>query len=385
MKKESNIVISTHVYATGPAQDLKEYLILEKIERIFFIGHPLFYDKKLDGSGFEKYENGELIEKKYAKIKKIPEVISYIKHIMKSIRWVRKTGLKWDLFFFFFNLNALAGIVLRRFGRVKKVVYYVIDYNPKRFANPIINWIYHKVDQFCVKHSDETWNLSNRMKVARKKYFGFDKGNQVEVPIGIWFKRYKISKRSESPTLAFMGHVLKKQGVQHIIKAIPKIVKKIKNFKFLVIGGGDYVGALKKLSKDIGVEKLVEFTGFIESHKDVEKRLSAASAAAVIYEKYDEKGDLSFTYFADPGKLKSYMASGLPIVLTDVPHNAKEIERKECGKIVNTGTDNIANAVIEMMSDRKRLAIYQKNAREFAKKYDWDTVFSKNLDRVLKN
>ena len=113
--------------------------------------------------------------------------------------------------------------------------------------------------------------------------------------------------------------------------------------------------------------------------------LAKASVAVAFYEKYDEKGDLSYTYFADPGKLKSYMASGLPILLTDVPHNAKEIEKKKCGKIISTDPKNISKAVIEIMSDKKKLNQYQKNARDYAREYDWENIFSDNLKRVLKN
>lgn len=39
--KEKKIIITTHVYGTGPSQDLKGYLVNNKIKKLLFIGHPL--------------------------------------------------------------------------------------------------------------------------------------------------------------------------------------------------------------------------------------------------------------------------------------------------------------------------------------------------------
>ena len=64
MLKHEKIVIATHVLATGPPQDLEEYLVKSKIKELLFIGHPLFYQKNQDGSGYRIYEKGNLIKEK---------------------------------------------------------------------------------------------------------------------------------------------------------------------------------------------------------------------------------------------------------------------------------------------------------------------------------
>jgi len=50
--------------------------------------------------------------------------------------------------------------------------------------------------------------------------------------------------------------------------------------------------------------------------------LSSASIGLATYLESEE----SFTQFADPGKLKNYLAAGLPIVMTRVPYNADSLE-----------------------------------------------------------
>lgn len=380
--KNKKIIIATHVYATGPAQDLREYFLKCKIEKLLFIGHPLFFDKKLKSSGYEIYEKGELKKENYKKLKKIPEPIAYLKDIFLNIFWVIKTGKKWNLYVGSDNLNAFSGIILKKLGGVEKVIYYVIDYNPKRFENKILNKIYHWIDQFCVKYADETWNLSPRMTQARKKYFNFSGGNQKTVPIGVWFDRFERLDFSqiEKHTLVFMGYILEKQGVQYVLDAIPDIIKEIPDFKFLVIGDGEYLENLKEQAKKLGIEKFIDFTGYIEKHSDVEKMLSMCACAIAMYEKYDKSDNLSFTYFADPGKIKAYLAGGLPIFLTDVAHNAKEIEEKRCGFIISQDKNEIAKKVIALMKDENILQEYRENAIAYAREFDWEKIFRKNLN-----
>lgn len=370
------VAIATHVYTTGPAQDLRDYLIGEKVDKVFFIGHPLFYDPKLKGSGYEKYEKGMLIRENHSPIKKVPALISYINDVRLTIKWVRQSGWKWDLFVGSDNLNALTGIILKKIGWVKKVIYYVIDYNPYRFENRILNYIYHKIDQFCVKYADETWNLSPRMEWGRKKYFGFTGGNQKVVPVGVWLDRINTKTKKIPNSLIFMGHITKKQGIQNVIKEIPKIVKKIPDFKFIIMGGGDYLNPLIKLAKDLKISGHVEFKGYIKDHKDIEAQLPQYSLAIAPYEKYDDHGHLSFTYFADPAKLKLYLACGLPILLSDVPYNAKEIEGKKCGLIIK---DKISLDVVNLMANTTKLKTFQSNVLQYAKQFNWKAIFAKNI------
>jgi glycosyltransferase involved in cell wall biosynthesis len=374
-----NVVISTHVYTTGPAQDLRDYLNEKKEDRLFFIGHPLFFDKKLKGSGFEKYQKGILKEEQYSRIKRLPVIYSYFKDIWLTLKWVMQTGQKWDLFVGSDNLNALSGIILKKFGRANKVIYYVIDYNPYRFENKVLNFIYHKIDQFCVRYADETWNLSPRMEWGRRKYFEFSGGNQKVVPVGVWTDRINLKVKKVPNALVFMGHVTKKQGIQNVIMAIPEIKKKIPDFKFIVIGGGDYLKHLQELSKELEVSRSVEFKGFIDDHKDIERILPKYSLAIAPYEKYDERGHLSFTYFADPAKLKLYLACGLPILISDVPYNASEIEIHKCGRIIG---DGLANDIISLLKTASVLKSFQLHAQEYSKQFNWKTIFSNSLDVV---
>lgn len=379
------IIIATHVYTTGPSQDLKKFLIDEKIEALLFMGHPLFYNTLLKGSGYEKYVKGKREKEMYAKHVKIPFLVSCLKDFLLNIIWGIKYGRGSDLYIGFNNLNSLSGVILRNLQVVKKTVFYVIDYNPKRFKNKLLNYIFHQVDRFCVMHCDEVWNLSPRMEEGRKEYLNLSGGNQKVVPLGVWLDRIKVPdfEEVEKHTLVFSGHILEKQGIQNVIKAIPEIIEEIKDFKFRILGDGEYLEVIKKMVRELGIERCVEYVGFIEDPRDMEKMLTKCALGVAIYEKKDADGNVPFTYFADPGKLKLYLACGVPVLLTDVSYNAKMLEKKKCAVIIDGKAGDIARSVIYLMKNEDTLKEYRDNAISYSKEFSWDAIFNSNLKRIL--
>lgn len=383
--ENKKIIIATHVYATGPAHDLRKFFIDERAQRLLFVTHPLLMEPHLKGSGYEYYEYGQMRQHAHGKLRKMPDVLAYIKDIVLTIFFVMKQGRGWDVYIGCNNLNALSGLILRRLGIVEKNIYYTIDYNPVRFKNRFLNYIYHWIDQFCTQFSDETWNTTHLVEQAREKYFWFRGGKQKIVPIGIWFDRFPRVTFSEinKHTLVFMGSLMKRQGVQDVIAAIPFIVGKIPDFNFLVIGGGDYSSQLAYQAKELGLEKHVKFTGYIEKHEEIEKMLVRCALAIVMYNTYDEKGNLNFVYFGDPGKIKSYLASGLPIIINDFAFNARQLEKSGCAVVVGNNPESIASAIVELLSDEQKLMQCREQAVKTARQFDWRSIFSENLSRVL--
>ena len=292
--------------------------------------------------------------------------------------YVLKQQGGYDYYIGFNNLNAFSGLLLRKMGKIDKCIYYVVDYTPNRFTNPILNKIYHWMETYCARHCDETWNLSWRMVEAREKFKNVklkECGLQKVVPMGVWLDNVVQLKENEinKNQLVFMGHILKKQGVQYVIDAIPSILKRMPKFKFLVIGDGEYLPELKRKAKQRNLEQYVQFTGYIEDHNIIEKMVAESSLAVALY----ERGDLenNWTYYTDAGKLKVYLGAGVPVLLSDVPPNAKDIEENKCGKIVSLDPVNIANAIIELIGNQS----YRYNALRYIRQYDWNKIFSSAL------
>jgi glycosyltransferase involved in cell wall biosynthesis len=192
------------------------------------------------------------------------------------------------------------------------------------------------------------------------------------VPYGVWtnrIKKYSYHK-CENNTLVFLGHILEKQGIQLVIKAIPKIVERIPNFKFKIIGDGVYKNKLIKLANDLAVSKYCDFKGLISNIKEVENEVAKSCLAIAPYIRELD----SWTYFADPGKVKTYLACGIPVLLTEIPWNAREIEGMRCGKIIKENEEDILLGILELM-DGIINQKFRNNAIKYSKSFDYEKIF----------
>ncbi len=379
--KELNAIIVTHVFATGPSQELEDYL-KTRVKTLMFIGHP-FWASKEQRSFYRIYINGELKEEGAGIALRSPELIVYFKDFVYTLLWTIKVRKHFDIFFGVDPLNCYAGLFLNRIKRIRKVILYTIDYVPKRFSNNVINGIYHQIDSYCVNHSYQIWNLSSRMAEERTKKGVLRDDRQIVVPIGVNFERIKRLpfKEINRNWVAYMGHLRKRQGLELIVEALPNIVKKIPDVKLLVIGTGELENSLKKRVAELGVAQNVEFKGFIKDHKDVENMLTKCAIGLAVYEPDPD----SFTRYADPSKPKQYMACGLPVIITAVPWVAEEIEKKHMGLVIKYDENALAEAVIMLLKDDKLYTESRENAINFASELSWDKIFDDALFKALKS
>ncbi len=379
--KGLDVVISSHVSASGPALDLEEYL-KNKTGSLLFIGHP-FSIMEGKPSFYRTYKQGKLLREHHGLNLKLPGVFTYLKEAVSTVLWVLGKTDKVDLYIGSDGLLAYLGLFLKRLGRAKKVVFYTIDYVPKRFTNSFLNKLYHFFDSQCAKKADMVWNLSEKIVEARIKHeLKRDRlATNIVVPVGIWLKRTQRHRKvqKEKDRIVFLGHLIKKQGLQVVIDAITKVSKKFPGVHLYAIGTGPYEQDLRRRVKKNNLQNQVSFLGFIKNHKKIEEELAKSTLSVATYEPAPD----SFTYFTDPGKIKSYLAAGLPVILTDVPPIAKQLAKKRCGLIARYNVDSVARKIEELLGNRSKLDSYSANAVQYAVNFDWNKIFAEALGKTL--
>lgn len=387
MFRKLTFIIAFHeAIPIGPSFDLKKFLFLDPPKKLFFISHPLLYNKLAykNSSRCEYYEYGKLVSKKKAYHWILPELIHYIKDIIYSFIWCGFKSSKYDIYVGLNPLNALVGIILRKIGKVRRVVYYSIDYFPKRFEHSLMNKIYHNIDKLCVKFADETWNVSPNMVTSRQEYHHDQSlvGKQFTVPIVAWVKNINRKKLNEidKNKLVFIGLLDRSSGVELIIKALPKIIKKIKDIKVEVIGGGPGLPLLKNLARRLKVYSRIIFHDWVTDRKKVEDLISRAAVGLVLF---DNKIFGTEIKNADPMKIKDYMSLGLTIISTDAILTADEIEKSRSGIIIHYNEDELVDAVVKLLGNDKFLQKYRDNAVKYISKFDGEIIYGKSLKRLI--
>ncbi len=377
IKPTDTIVILSHYYkradkAGGPPQQIRDYL-LPKVKRLVYIEHPFPYADD-HRSSFTIYEDGKIQRQFFTLPLYGPQWLFYCHDIVSTWSFFWQARVRLATCIALDNLNTCAVLPLQKLGIVKRLIYYTIDYTPQRFPNKILNRIYHFADQIACRYADTIWILHERMIESRAKA-GIDpkkSAPSVVLPMGAYLNRIErlpIEKINRHE-LMFVGHLLEKQGLQLVIEALPDIIREVPDLKLTVIGQGEYGSKLKTLVEELKLNKHVEFKGFVEDHRDVEKMICQAAIGIATY--LPEEGN--YTYYTDPGKPKLYLGCGLPVVITDVPASAKFIAKEKAGILAVPNRESISKALVELLTNDRLYKEYRKNAIRISSEYDTETL-----------
>lgn len=344
-----NVVVASHVFSPGTSQALRDYLT-RRGSNVLFIGQPLF------GNPF-----------------------TWALGALDTIWKVIKTRQKYDLYVGSNNLNAFIGIILRKTGVVRKVVFFTPDFSHQRFGNTLLNNLYHWLDYYCLRNADLVWNSSAIMPIDPIMREREERGvpthyrnKQIQVPDGTDTVDIVPFERINRYEIGFVGHLKKGMGVELLIDAFPEIIKQIPEASLLIIGSGPIEDKLRHQAKGLNVE----FTGFMGDLSEVYKRLSTCAIGVAPYE------ENTISQYSDPGKVKVYLSVGLPMVITKVPQVAFEIDRQECGIAINCKRKELVDAVVRLLKDEALLKSYRNNVMKLSKEYSWDNVFDRALSRL---
>lgn len=374
-------VIVCHDVMFGPPHELRDYLIRHKIGHMVFIGHRnrALPENNIRRSYCAIYRNSLKIQTAYSPdISRLPEFVAYAIDCIWTLYWVMKFSRSADYYFGLGNMNACVGLLLKFVGSVKKVIYYVIDYIPDRFSNPLINRFYMKLDYWAALHADATWNYAPKMIDARNNMWGKKFLHQYIVPNGIRIRAsVPANKDLHHIDLMYLGTIHRQQGIQLVIEALPLIIKKIPQIRFYIIGQGPYRKVLEALVREKKLEKQVRFLGYIEDPDKADQRLAQGHIGVASY-----TPDNSMVRNTEPGKIKRYFACGLPVIMTDTGPISELSKNAGCGTIISYNAAVLAREVIHLVSDKPRYETMRKHAIAFAKKYDWEHIFNRYFQSV---
>lgn len=284
-----------------------------------------------------------------------------------------------DLWIGFNNLAAAQGLIRRRLGRARRVVYWAVDFVPERFGprSPLTR-VYDAVDRVVSRRADLRVELTSSASRGRSERLGLGAGAAPfhVAPIGAWYDR--IPKAPEdgwrTRRVIFVGHLVPRQGVGTLLEAVALLP----DVELDLTGKGPLERELRHRVAELGLEERVRFHGYLTDHRDVERLVAGAAVAAAPY----STGVSSFTRFADPAKLRTYTGAGLPVVLTDVPPNAAELVREAGAEIVADDPRAFAAAISRILDSPEEWARRRADALRYAAGFDWNRIVAETLARL---
>jgi glycosyltransferase involved in cell wall biosynthesis len=141
--------------------------------------------------------------------------------------------------------------------------------------------------------------------------------------------------------LISLGRLDHQKGFDYLIKAFAQAYSECKNLKLIICGDGSEKSNLFKIAEGHGVNKQIEFTGFVE---DPLPKL-AESDIYICSSRYEGFGLA----------MAEAMAVGLPLITTRIGGLAENIKDGINGIVVEPeNIDDLSNAILMLASDRKK-------------------------------
>ncbi len=374
------IAIATHAVFLqgkdiyGPPHAVSTYLNKRKIAHVF-IKHALYPTQRF--SLIETYSNGELSHTTKLPIHSPIYALRMLEEQWINVRilWRERVG-----FYVAVNpVNYVSARILQLLGRAKKTVYFSADFALSRFENPLMNRIYHMLDTQAQDHALQTWSVSARIVAYRKKH-GLTSKRNILVRNAPFFEdvKRKALTHIKPHDLVVVSALEPGVAFELLINVVETIRKKIPDVRLILVGSGSKEQELRTMVSEKALEKHIVFMGAL-SHSDMFKVTTKCGVGIALYDVADPN---HFRYFSDPMKVRDYLASGLPVLISGNSAIGDELEHHEAGFKVELKKQSIEKILLKLM---KRDAFYQnvrKNAIELALTTDAKRTFDVLLKHI---
>lgn len=174
------------------------------------------------------------------------------------------------------------------------------------------------------------------------------------VDVAKFFSRNEWNQRKN--IVLFVGRLIPRKGVKYLLMAMPKILRDKPSAKLVIVGEGPEKRELLKICDELEIGNSVSFLGHV-SDKELERLYNSAGVLA-----------LPSLLEAVPLVLLEAMASGCPVVATDVNGIGEIVRNRETGLLVKPREpDELAQAVIEVLNREEKTMKMIRKAREIVK------------------
>lgn len=202
------------------------------------------------------------------------------------------------------------------------------------------------------------------------------KGFVLGVPLDESYHELEVSKEKKiEKEILYVGRLHPHKRLEVIITSFSKIAKTRKNMRLIIVGDGDgdYKLSLMNLVKDLKIESLVIWRGFLDT-----KKLATVYQNAyllLLLSMHENFGNV----------LIEAMSQGCPVMISTDVQIHRSIVDNNCGKSICVNEGDVSGLMAELVDDDLLRNKMSMNAREFVEKnYTCKAIYPK-LKKLYQN
>ncbi|MDD5178471.1 MAG: glycosyltransferase family 4 protein [Candidatus Nanoarchaeia archaeon] len=254
------------------------------------------------------------------------------------------------------------GIFFHRLGDVYiKELGSIVGGFSKFFEDNLMKLIYKRMKFVTISESSKKGMIE----------IGLKEKNISIINPGVDLAMFKRGRKTIIPTICSVGRLNEYKSIDHLIKAMPLILKKVKNASLLIAGRGYKEKELKDLVNSLGLQNNIKFLGFISNES-----LSRLYNGSWVLVNTSMKEGWGLTAI-------DAAASGTAIINADSPGLRETVLDNENGFLYKYGNiEELSEKIIKILTDSELRKKFEKKGIEFGKQFDWNRINEKFFNLI---
>lgn len=281
--------------------------------------------------------------------------------------------------------SGIAGFTAIQYAR-RKHIPFVLTHHGELSVESLDNFIQRMCASFYKNHLMEKVLSYPNVIISPSEYFinesrflGKYRDKVIVIPNGVNIEDFDIPYSKEEcreklklslnkNLILFVGNLASRKGLDILVKAMPKIIKKNPDTELVFVGSGWMKEKLERLSKKIGVEKSVEFAGFIKENL---KPLYYKAADIFVLPSTSTSESFGIVNL-------EAMACGVSIVASRIGGVPNVVKNGQNGLLVPPGdSEALTDAIIYLLENEDVREKMGRNGRKKVEDYSWDKIAEK--------
>jgi glycosyltransferase involved in cell wall biosynthesis len=204
---------------------------------------------------------------------------------------------------------------------------------------------------------------------------GFRRDDIALVNYGVDHSMHNLegASKSATPLIGYFGRLKKYKSVEQLLQALPSVVARVPQLKVLIIGEGDDRPRLEAIARELHLQHVVEFLGFVseETKKELLQKMWFKVTTS-------SKEGWGLTVL-------EANACGTPVIASNVEGLRDAVRDGETGLLYEFGNvADLTEKIIQLITDGELRSRLTTNAIAWATTFDWEQAAEETL-RLLES
>jgi glycosyltransferase involved in cell wall biosynthesis len=189
----------------------------------------------------------------------------------------------------------------------------------------------------------------------------------------------------DKQVILFSGTFRKWHGVELLPEIASAALSVLPDAVFLCVGEGDLLEMIRQKVEKNGVERSFRFPGR-QRYEDMPAVTACADVSLAPFDTRNHWPMETFGFYYSPLKIFESLATGIPVVTTDIPQLRRILNEESTGLLAREGeAKSFADCVVRLLNEDETRASMSSAARELAvSRYSWE-AHAEQLERVFQS